>query len=145
MIKPSDIVFVIKHKMEASLFMARYARLLQEQRIGTEIPAPNGIGFQNLSISDYDSFVKALNTLWDRHFIDARSRDSMIYGDTAKAVEKLFALCHELAQGLRYIPILNKQRNALKEVVIAEAPFGSLNWTPIFILKQQAPGDWTFA
>jgi hypothetical protein len=143
-IKPSDIVFVIKSKMSASLFMARYARLRQEQRIGTEIPTPNGIGTENLIITDYDSFIKALNKLWDRHLIDARSRDSMVYGDAAKAVEKLFGLCDALAQVLRYIPILNKQRNSLKEVVIAEAPIGSLNWEPIFILKQQAPGDWTF-
>ena len=143
MIKPSDIVFVIKHKMSASLFMARYSRLLQEQRIGTQIQTPNAV--KSFAITDYPSFLGVLNELWDSHPIDARSRDSMTYGDTAKAVEKLFGLCKAVSKGLLYIPILNKERNSLKEVVIAEAPMGSLNWEPIFVLKQQAPGDWIFA
>lgn len=143
MIKPSDIVFVIKTKMSATLFMARYARLRQEQRIGTEIQTPNGI--KSFTIHDYKSFLEVLNALWNDHLIDARSRDSMTYGDTAKAVEQLFVLCNACTESLRYIPILNKQRNSLKEVVIAEAPTGSLNWAPIFILTQQAPGDWIYA
>jgi len=143
MIKPSDIVFVIKHKMDATLFMGRYSRLLQEQRVGTFIQTPTVV--KSFTITDYKSFLEVLNALWDRHLIDARSRDSMTYGDTAKTVEALFTLCNACTQPLKYIPILNKQRNALKEVVIAEAPTGSLNWEPIFVLKQQAPGDWIFA
>jgi hypothetical protein len=63
MIKSSDIVFVIKTRMSASLFMARYQRLRQEQRIGTEIQTPNAI--QSFTITNYDSFVTVLNQLWD--------------------------------------------------------------------------------
>jgi hypothetical protein len=63
----------------------------------------------------------------------------MIYGDNAKAVERLFGLCGDSTLSLKYVPILNKQRNSLQELVIADAPMGSLNWSPIFILMQQAP------